>query len=169
MKQKNYVKNAARQSTCETRSSVNPVRWKWAVAATLILSSCAGAPPKHPGVTGGHLAPCPDKPNCVVSHTPDDADHYVTPIAYTGDRKAAHDRLIQVINTLPRTRITVEKPNYIHAEFTSAVFRFVDDVEFYFPDEPVIHVRSASRLGYSDFGVNRNRIEKIRELFNTRK
>ena len=55
------------------------------------------------------------------------------------------------------------KPDYLYAEYSSALFGFVDDVEFYFPPEThIIHVRSASRLGHSDLGVNRKRIEAIR-------
>jgi uncharacterized protein (DUF1499 family) len=62
--------------------------------------------------------------------------------------------------------VITETENYIHATFTSRIFRFVDDVEFYFMrDAPVIHVRSASRVGYSDLGVNRKRVEKIRQAF----
>ena len=64
-----------------------------------------------------------------------------------------------------RTRILTKEEDYIRVEYTSRLFRFVDDVEFYFPEEPVIHVRSASRLGYSDLGANRRRVERIRELF----
>jgi uncharacterized protein (DUF1499 family) len=63
-------------------------------------------------------------------------------------------------------RVITETETYVHATFTSRVFRFVDDLEFYFVlDAPVIHVRSASRVGYSDLGVNRKRVEKIRKAF----
>ncbi len=134
--------------------------------STLLLAGCAGRPPAHLGVTEGRLSPCPDRPNCVSSQAPD-PDHYVEPLSYEGSREEARQRLKQVITDLPRAVITAESPaespDYIRAEFTSALFRFVDDVEFYFPEEPVIHVRSASRLGYSDLGVNRQRVETIRE------
>jgi uncharacterized protein (DUF1499 family) len=69
---------------------------------------------------------------------------------------------------MKRANIVTEQEHYIHAEFTSAIFRFVDDAEFYIDDaQKVIHVRSAARLGYSDFGVNRKRMETIRQLFNS--
>ncbi len=74
--------------------------------------------------------------------------------------------LKDIILHMTRTRIESESRNYIHAEFTSAVWRFVDDAEFYFDDAAkVIHLRSASRLGKSDFGVNRKRIEEIRKAW----
>jgi uncharacterized protein (DUF1499 family) len=76
------------------------------------------------------------------------------------------ERLIGVIQGIKRCRIITMDDHYIHAEFTSAFFRFVDDVEFYFDSEAkIIHMRSASRIGYSDFGVNRERLEKVRSLF----
>lgn len=113
--------------------------------------------------------PCPKAPNCVNSQAPDEK-HYIPSIHYTGTQQEAQYRLLQILESEKRAKITSVQQNYIRAEFTSAFFRFVDDVEFYFPeekpDEKVIHVRSASRIGYSDLGVNRNRIEKIRSKFN---
>ena len=80
----------------------------------------------------------------------------------------AMERLIEVIQGMKRCRIITMGDHYVHAEFTSAFFRFVDDVEFYFDSEAkIIDMRSASRIGYSDFGVNRQRMEKIRSLFNS--
>ena len=70
-----------------------------------------------------------------------------------------------LVNKVLTDRDVKETENYIYAEFTTAIMRYVDDVEFYFPDEKVIHIRSASRIGYSDMGLNRKRIEKIRQLF----
>ena len=68
-----------------------------------------------------------------------------------------------IVDSMPNTRMVEMKPDYLYAEYTSALLGFVDDVEFYFaPRDNIIHVRSASRLGYSDFGVNRKRIEGIR-------
>jgi uncharacterized protein (DUF1499 family) len=71
----------------------------------------------------------------------------------------------EAVLSLPRTKIITETPTYLYAEATSKVMRFVDDVEFLFADEAEIsevHVRSASRKGYRDFGVNRERIEQVR-------
>lgn len=111
------------------------------------------------------LAPCPDSPNCVSSSS-EDPDHRIEPLRYASSAEAARERLLVVLRSLPRVRIVTGDPSYIHAEFTSAVFRFVDDVEFRIVDQDkVIHVRSASRVGYYDFGANRRRMEEIRKLF----
>ena len=81
------------------------------------------------------------------------------------NRVEAKQRLREIVGSLPRTRLVEEDEVYLHYEFTSLVLRFVDDVEFLFDDETkTIHFRSASRTGYSDFGVNRRRMEEIRKL-----
>lgn len=114
------------------------------------------------GLNDGQLSPCPESPNCVVSQN-GDADHSIASIPYTSDRAEAKETLLKVLSVVPRTEVIEQTDNYIHAESTSRIFKFVDDAEFYFPeDEKVIHVRSASRVGESDLGVNRRRIEQIR-------
>ncbi|HEY9889636.1 MAG TPA: DUF1499 domain-containing protein [Candidatus Obscuribacterales bacterium] len=114
------------------------------------------------GVKDGALAACPASPNCVVSQTADDA-HYIEPIAYSRDRAAARDLLIKVLGVVPRTEIVTQTDDYIRVRSTSRLMGFVDDAEFYLPpDESVIHLRSAARLGESDLGVNRRRLEQIR-------
>lgn len=123
--------------------------------------------PDNLGAVDGRFTPCPNSPNCVSTQV-GDALHAIDPIPYAGSTQAAHDRLLDIINDLPRTTIVSDKPTYIHAEFRSNVWRFVDDVEFYFDEETqTIQFRSASRLGYGDAGVNRSRMEQIRELFGT--
>ncbi|HEX2641423.1 MAG TPA: DUF1499 domain-containing protein [Thermoanaerobaculia bacterium] len=119
------------------------------------------------GSSGGtRLRPCPSRPNCVSSRAEPGTRPYLEPIPYQGSLAAARERLQKVLLALPRTRIVAEEPAYLHAECRSRVFRFVDDVEFEF-DEPArkIHFRSAARLGYRDFDVNRLRIEEIRRAF----
>ena len=117
------------------------------------------------GVTQGKLSPCPDSPNCVSSQS-SDPSHFVEPLSYTDSRPESKARLLKIIESLARTTIIADTPTYIHAEFTSLIFRFVDDVEFYFEEgKNLIHVRSASRVGYSDLGMNRKRIEAIRKKF----
>ncbi len=117
------------------------------------------------GITSGKLSPCPDSPNCISSESPDPS-HYVEPLLYTDSRTEAKARLLKIIESMPRTQIITNTGNYIHVEFSSLIFRFVDDVEFLFDEEKkLIHVRSASRVGYSDLGVNRKRIEAIRQRF----
>ena len=123
----------------------------------------AGSPPDNLGARNGRLAPCPPSPNCVVSQAGDDTVHEIAPIAYQGDRNAARSTLLKVLGVVPRTEVLVEEDNYIRVEFTTRLMGFVDDGEFYLPsDESVIHVRSASRLGESDLGLNRRRLEQIR-------
>ena len=115
------------------------------------------------------LAPCPQTPNCISSET-SDAHHYIKPIPYEGTVEEAKARLRQTLLSIPRVLIVHEESSYIHAECTSWLFRFTDDVEFVFDDtQKVIQVRSASRIGYSDLGVNRKRVETIRRLFSQTK
>jgi uncharacterized protein (DUF1499 family) len=132
-----------------------------------MLTGCSGTTPDL-GVNNGKLMPCPKTPNCVNSQAADEK-HYIQPIHYTGTQQEAQDRLLQILESEKQTKILATQENYIRAEFTSALFRFVDDVEFYFPeeqaDEKIIHIRSASRVGYSDLGANRKRIEQIRSKF----
>jgi uncharacterized protein (DUF1499 family) len=120
------------------------------------------------GIKNGALTPCPKTPNCVNSLAVGEKQH-IQPIRYTGTQKEAQARLFQILDSFKRTKILTAQKNYIRVEITSAFFRFVDDVEFYFPeeqtDETVIHIRSASRIGSFDFGANRKRMERIRSKY----
>ena len=129
-----------------------------------MIAGCAGNVTTL-GVDNGRLIPCPDSPNCVNSQAAAGDKHFIPAIEYKCTRAQARQRLLEIIRDTGRTRVITSADDYIRAEYTSRIFRFVDDVEFYFPPEPVIHVRSASRLGYSDLGANRKRIERIRERF----
>ncbi|MBD2292938.1 DUF1499 domain-containing protein [Anabaena sphaerica FACHB-251] len=114
------------------------------------------------GVESGYLSSCPASDNCVVSQNAD-AKHAIEPIIYHVDRDQAKETLLKVLTVVPRTEVIEQTDNYIHALSKSRIFKFVDDVEFYLPgDESVIHIRSASRVGESDLGVNRRRMEQIR-------
>lgn len=130
------------------------------------ISIFAGSRPDNLGVQEGRLAPCPASPNCVSSYS-QDAEHNIAPLTYNYAPEEAIANLKTVINSLERTKIVEETNNYLYAEFTSKLMGFVDDVEFYLdPEAKVIQVRSASRLGESDLGVNRQRIETIRGKLN---
>ena len=108
------------------------------------------------------LAPCPNSPNCVSSQTTD-AVHKIAPLTFTSNPQQAIANLKNIIPSLPRTKIINETEDYLYVEFKSALLGFVDDVEFYLDSNAnAIQVRSASRLGQSDLGVNRQRIETIR-------
>jgi uncharacterized protein (DUF1499 family) len=114
------------------------------------------------GIQEGKLAPCPSTPNCVVSQG-NDPDHAIEPIAYTRSRDKAREVLVKVLGVVPRTEMVTQEENYIRVKSISRIMGFVDDTEFYLPeDESVIHVRAAARLGESDLGVNRRRLEQIR-------
>ena len=135
------------------------------LVVTVILMACSTNQKTKPGVTDDRLSPCPESPNCVSSLS-EDKSHYVEPLSYKVLQEEAREKLITVINSMKRSDIVTAETNYIHATFKSALFRFVDDVEFSFDDQrKVIDVRSASRTGYSDFGVNRKRVEEIRKRF----
>jgi uncharacterized protein (DUF1499 family) len=110
------------------------------------------------------LAPCPNRPNCVSSLAR--GKQYVRPIALAGAREEAIIAIRSVLSAMPRVRIVEQTPRYLHAECCSRVFGFVDDLEVLLDiDSGTVHVRSASRVGYSDFGVNRCRAEMLREAF----
>lgn len=123
----------------------------------------AGTRPTNIGVQSGKLASCPSSPNCVSSQS-QDAEHKIAPLTYNSTATEAMAKLKKVIESLEKTKIITETDNYLYAEFSSKLMGFVDDVEFLIDDNSkVIHVRSASRLGQSDLGMNRKRIETIRE------
>jgi uncharacterized protein (DUF1499 family) len=124
----------------------------------------AGASPTNIGVNDGKLTTCPNTPNCVNSQAmASDVEHFIKPIQIGGDSSQRMTDLKLAIKSMPRSTIVKETNNYLYAEFTSKLMGFVDDVEFYFDnDGKFIQVRSASRLGESDLGVNRQRIEEIR-------
>ncbi len=136
-----------------------------AVVGALTMMSVFSGKPTNLGVTNGRLGDCPSSPNCVSTQA-DDADHRMEPIPFTRSADQAMQRIKDLVTEMPRTKIVTMEPNYLHVEFRSALFRFVDDVEFLIdPDEQVIHFRSASRVGYSDFGMNRRRMEQIQQAF----
>ena len=117
------------------------------------------------GITEGKFHPCPDSPNCVSTQSPNEK-HKIVPIKYNTSLQEAKNKILKIIDSLKRTKIITDTENYIHIEFRTALFKFVDDVEFFFNDsEKLIHFRSAARLGYSDMGVNRKRMENITKLF----
>lgn len=131
--------------------------------AGLMLTACSGTRPTHLGIqNSGELAPCPDTPNCVSSFAaPEDTRHYIAPLE-AGE--AQWKQLARILVRTPRIRIIEQDEHYLRAEATTRIMRFVDDLEFlYQPEASVIHVRSASRIGRYDFGVNRKRIENLRE------
>ncbi|MBM3345203.1 MAG: DUF1499 domain-containing protein [Betaproteobacteria bacterium] len=123
----------------------------------------SGSRPQTLGITSGKLSPCKPTPNCVSSQADAaDAEHYIAPLAISGDPAAAWRALRELVRGMERTAIVRDEPGYLYVEFTSRLMGFVDDTEFALDPAGLIHVRSASRLGRKDFGVNRARIEAIR-------
>ena len=132
----------------------------------ILVAGCTGSRPMNLGVHDGKLAPCPASLNCVSSQSAD-KDHAVAPFPFSGTPAEAMAKLKVVLSTMPRARLVTATETYVHAEFTSALFRFVDDAEFWFDERTrTIHLRSASRVGSSDLGVNRKRVEHLRSAMN---
>lgn len=123
----------------------------------------ADLPPPPPAEV--RLAPCPDTPNCVSSQAPDRA-HRIEPLPLGGTPEEALGRLREIIEAMPRAVVEQVEDGRLKARFRSLVFGFVDDLELAAdPAAGVIHVRSGSRVGYSDLGVNRRRVEEIRSRY----
>jgi uncharacterized protein (DUF1499 family) len=118
--------------------------------------------PTNLGVKNGRLAPCKPSPNCVSSQAdPADREHYIAPIAFRGRSEA----LRRAVESMPRATLISADGNYLYAEYRSPIMRYVDDLELYYDERAgLVQVRSASRLGRRDFGVNRKRVEKLRAL-----
>ena len=134
--------------------------------STLIASlfSFSGEIPSNLGVKNGQLGTCPTSPNCVSSQS-SDAEHKIEPLTYDSTPEKAIAQLKEIIEAIENAEIIETNDNYLYAQFTSKLMGFVDDVEFYLDKKSqVIQVRSASRLGESDLGVNRQRIEEIRTV-----
>lgn len=135
----------------------------------VVAAGCAGSAPGPAGKVEpalGRLADCPASPNCVSSRAPTaDAQHHVEPLALTVDRGLAMVWLRRAALELPGAELAAMGPDYLRVECSSRVFGFVDDLELSLdPEAPLVHVRSASRLGYGDMGVNRARVEALRAL-----
>jgi uncharacterized protein (DUF1499 family) len=148
------------------------------LAAVLVLAGLGlSSRRKGPGVAGagaGRLAPCPGSPNCVASSeaaggaagTDAAGAQAMAPLRYDGAQADAQRRLLDVLHDMPGATVVAEDGPYLHAEFRSRGFGFVDDVEFLFDDAAKrIDFRSASRVGHSDFGANRARMTEIARRF----
>jgi len=122
------------------------------------------ARPPYLGVRNGQLPACPASPNCVCSQA-SDADHLVDPLGFTGSPDQAFQAARRAVEQMARTEVVRvdEAGRYLHAESRTRLMGFVDDLEL-FVDEATrqIHFRSASRLGYSDLGVNRDRVQQLK-------
>ena len=134
------------------------------ISFSILISACAGKAP----TTIGQFAVCPETPNCVSTKNIN-TKNYISPIYYKGSLDSAKRFLLLAIKPIKSVSIKKELEQFIHIEVTSKIFGFIDDVEFYLNEPGIIHFRSASRLGYSDLGVNRERMETIRKTFQSLK
>lgn len=129
------------------------------------LLACSSGKSPETRITNGNLLPCPTTPNCVSSQAKDE-DHHVAPIPIPAD-KAGNIRqiLVDALMSIKGVVIVENSESHIHAIFKTKLLRFKDDVDFFIDRKNgMIHLRSASRIGHSDFGVNRKRVEKLRKI-----
>jgi uncharacterized protein (DUF1499 family) len=137
------------------------------LAVLFTVLSCTSSAPKVQ-LVNGRLRACPSSPNCVSSES-DSASSRVEPLTFKVPPEKAWSDLKKTIREM-EGKIQEEHDGYLWTTFTTRLFRFVDDVEFRMVSaDRMIHVRSGSRVGYSDLGVNRKRVEKLRTLFNQKK
>jgi len=116
------------------------------------------------GLRAGRLLPCPARPNCVCSEEPGMASA-IAPLRFSGESDRAWARAVRIVQNIGG-QILREENGYLHAVFRSGFYRFIDDLELRLDQEHrVIHLRSASRAGYSDFGANRIRVDQVQALF----
>lgn len=132
----------------------------------LIVVPMISPRPDTLGVSDGRFnAPHVKWPNWVSSQS-DGNSHSMSPISFSGSADDAKATILRIVNDMPRSTIVTDDGNYLHVEFRSLVMRFIDDTEFFIDGQNnVIHFRSAARLGYTDMGVNRRRMEQIRSAF----
>ncbi|MEM6448502.1 MAG: DUF1499 domain-containing protein [Cyanobacteria bacterium J06642_2] len=129
------------------------------------MFSFSGQRPDSLGVKDGQLAPAPGTPNCVNSQS-DDPQSQIASLPLKGSAAESIEAIAQIVRSTDLAEVIEQSDRYLYAEFTSRLMGFVDDVEFYADEAAnVLHVRSASRLGKSDLGVNRKRIETIRSQY----
>ena len=135
-----------------------------AIVIGLYLTARMSREGQAPGLVDGRLTPCPGEPNCVCSEYPDDREHFVEPLDISSqDDESLSARMRAAIVELGGT-VRSERADYIWATFTSSLFGFVDDLEVRIDRQAgKIHFRSSSRVGSSDLGVNRKRVEALKQ------
>ena len=131
------------------------------LAVLVMIWGCSIKPVDNPDNQTESIKPCPESPNCVSTQA-HDSRHAMPPLPFMGTKEQSKQRIIAIVKSLARSKIVKISNSYIHAQFRSRVFRFVDDAEFQFDDAArIVHFRSASRVGYYDFGANRRRMSEI--------
>lgn len=147
------------------------VRWMFVVIIAMLVGFVVYVEmnndmPEQIGVEDGLFTPCPETPNCVSSQaSEEDEEHYVEPIIYRTSAKEAQLKVERFLLSSGQAYIVSNRLGYTHMEVKSALLGFIDDLEIYFPEaDSVMHIRSASRVGYDDLDVNRERVRQIRDL-----
>ncbi|OGH01603.1 MAG: hypothetical protein A2600_11665 [Candidatus Lambdaproteobacteria bacterium RIFOXYD1_FULL_56_27] len=136
----------------------------WLTLTLPLLGGCGGSKPEGLGPVGERLALCGNKPNCVCSFETR-PEFQVAPLKLALPEQNRFAPVKAVLGRIGEHKLAAEGPNYLHVVFVSRWFRFKDDLEFlYLPDQQILHLRSASRVGYGDLGVNRKRTETLRAL-----
>jgi uncharacterized protein (DUF1499 family) len=134
------------------------------ICGSMIVLSFLSSKPGQTGMTDGRLRPCPDTPNCVCSEYPD-SPGYIQAISFTGDPTSALKKVRTIIDQM-NGKIAAEQEGYLHAVFSTPLFRFKDDLEIRMDvDLRLLHIRSASRVGHSDLGANRKRVKRFWDHF----
>ena len=135
------------------------------LALSLLTLATLSSSPDTPDMPDTRLEPCPGTPNCVSTQETRESRRMV-PITYSGNIDQALQQLLDLLAEQPRVEVTEVGDQIVRAVFTTRLLRFKDDVVFLFePEEQVIHFRSASRVGRSDLGANRERMERISKLY----
>jgi uncharacterized protein (DUF1499 family) len=133
-----------------------------------VVSGCSGKRPDAIGIGPSGLSGCPKSPNCVSSEAKDER-HAIASFRLKGDSNASWPLIQNQVDSMPGWTVVTKTDNYIHVECKSRIFRFIDDLELYFNlSNGIISIRSASRIGYSDFGANRRRVELLRSELRTK-
>jgi uncharacterized protein (DUF1499 family) len=133
------------------------------IALASVINGCSGLQHDTDVVQHERLPECPDRPNCVSSDAKD-ARHAIAPMRLKGDAATGWAAVQQVVRHLPRGTIVKATDRYLHVIFKSRLFRFIDDMQLKLDSQNgIIAIRSASRTGYFDLGVNRRRVEALRK------
>lgn len=131
------------------------------ILTLIILASCQGKPPNTLGIYDSKFKKCNDKPNCISTFSNIESPHFMDPIKYQEPKNIAIKKILKIIELNRNSKIIKNENDYILVEMNSAIFKFVDDLEFYFGIPGEIHMKSASRIGHSDLGVNKKRLGEI--------
>ena len=136
----------------------------------VLLMGCMSSRPQNLGVKNGSLAVCPETPNCVCSQCPrEDSEHFIAPISYAVPEQSLRELISESLEQMARTKVVTATDNYFHVESTTLLLRFVDDFELYIDSgQNLLHFRSASRIGRSDFGTNRKRVETFKQMLSAK-